>query len=90
MMSKFRIKWVDHGVGKSTREPNPAYPDGVDADCSRGAERSCTAQLPYPAEGIGMHIVECTECGFRAAITAAGRADDPRSVTIPCKCDKKH
>lgn len=41
--------------------------------------------LPYPAERCGVYLVTCDKCGYSAAITTAGRVDDPRSVTIPCR-----
>jgi hypothetical protein len=79
-----KITWHD-----SAREPqcapNPAYPDGVDLDASDGAKTSCKAVLPYPAKRCGYFLVICEACGVSAAITTAGRRDDPRSVKLPCK-----
>lgn len=79
-----KVEWIDRG-----REPmsasDPRFPNGQDNDISRGAERSCYQELPYPAKRCGLYIVECERCGYRAAITTAGRPDDPRSIRIPCK-----
>ncbi len=80
----FRVRW--HDSGREPRcAPNPAYPNGVDMDCSEGAAATCTAALPYPARRCGFHHVECESCGLSVAITTAGRPDDPRSVKLACK-----
>jgi C4-type Zn-finger protein len=42
-------------------------------------------ELPYPAKRCGIYLVVCERCGYSAAITTAGRPDDPRKVTLPCK-----
>lgn len=80
---QFNVTW--RGTGRKAQcAPNPRYPDGIDLDVSNGAV-SCKARVPYPAPECGTYIVECLGCGLRVAITAAGRPDDPRSVTMPCK-----
>lgn len=77
-----KIQWIDNH-----REPqcpaNPAFPDGIDLDVSQG-KPSCRAELPYPAKRCGVYVVECPDCGVKAVITTAGRADDPRSVRMAC------
>lgn len=66
--------------------PNPAYPDGIDVGADHAEPGpSCKAALPYPAPERLVWMVRCKRCGYRAAVTAAGRRDDPRSVTMPCK-----
>lgn len=80
----FTVEFVASGRGKAQCPPNPAYPDGIRLNqCPQGAP-SCTVELPYPAPECGHWRAECKECGFSIAVTAAGRADDPRSVTIAC------
>jgi hypothetical protein len=78
------VTWFDAG-----REPqvasNPRYPDGIDVDLSRGQSATCSTALPYPAKRCGFFEVTCLRCGYRAAITTAGRPDDPRSAKLPCK-----
>lgn len=71
---------------KAQHPANPDFPKGVEVDArtERGAP-ACTLELPYPAPAIGSHFVECAYCGVTAAVTAAGRADDPRTVTLTCK-----
>lgn len=78
----FRIEWVDHGREPQC-PPNPDHPSGIDVDTSGGAP-SCSTTLPYPAKRCGYFVVECRVCGYRAAVTTAGRPDDPRSVTVAC------
>ena len=65
--------------------PNPDYPNGVDVQEAAPGVPSCRADLPYPAPERLVWQVRCRRCGFSLAITAAGRLDDPRSVTVPCK-----
>jgi hypothetical protein len=79
-----RVTWLDEG--REAQHPaNPAYPNGVDVDCSGGASMTCTQPLPYPAKHCGQYLVVCEACRRTVIITAAGRADDPRSVKIACK-----
>lgn len=82
-MSNFNVKWLDRGREPQCK-PNPDYPDGKDLDCSSPNAPSCKADLPYPARRCGLYFVECKACGANAAVTTAGRHDDPRSVKLPC------
>ncbi len=81
---RLNVDWIDGG-----REPraaaNPAFPEGVDIDMSNGARACCRTDLPYPAPRCGAYVIECDSCGLRTLVTTAGRADDPRSVTVACK-----
>lgn len=79
-----KITWVDAGA-EPKNPPNPKYPEGIDLDMSRGAERSCQIALPYPAKRIGYYAIECDQCGLTVAISTAGRPDDPRSARLACK-----
>lgn len=81
------VKWLDRGRDPQCA-PDPAYPDGKDVDVSDGAAVTCETALPYPAKRVGIFIVECPTCGYRAAITTAGRPDDPRSAKIPCQAQR--
>ena len=76
-----------HDTGRLPQNPpDPRYPDGVDLDVSQGAAATCTVPLPSPAPfgHVGLWLLCCEICGYKAAISAAGRPDDPRSVTLPC------
>ncbi len=74
------------GSGKlAENPPNPDFPSGVDLDLTHGQEPTCGVPLAYPAPCVGVWTVRCTACGFLAIVTAAGRVDDPKFVTIPCK-----
>jgi len=64
--------------------PNPEYPNGMNVDLTKGAKVACLADLPYPAECCGVLVVRCGKCGASAAITTAGRDDDPRTVRLAC------
>jgi hypothetical protein len=83
-----KVEWHDAG-----REPqvksNPAYPNGIDLDCSDGAEATCMTGLPYPAKRCGQYLVECETCGQRMMVTTAGRPDDPRSLKMACRLSDK-
>jgi len=79
----FEIEWIDRHREPQCA-PNPAYPNGIDLDCSAGLT-SCLVQLPYPAKRCGLYIVTCLKCGECVAATTAGRPDDPRSLRMACK-----
>jgi hypothetical protein len=78
------IKFVPSGRGKARCEPNPAYPTGIALDQSTPGKKACLVVLPYPAPECGLWVVECRNCAVLAAITAAGRPDDPVSVKLRC------
>lgn len=78
-----KIEWIDRGREPQC-PPNPAFPTGQDVDLGHGV-LSCRADLPYPAKRCGLYIVRCSLCEASVALTTAGRPDDPRSISIPCK-----
>lgn len=78
--------WHDFGREPQNR-PDPRYPNGVDLDTSKGAARTCTATLHYPARRCGMWVISCSTCGLTATCTTAGRSDDPRSIKLACRID---
>lgn len=82
--NRHRVTWVD-GRAEPKCAPNPAYPTGIDVDLSTPDADACAITLKYPAKRIGRYEIECAECGGKFAVTTAGRPDDPRSVTVPCK-----
>jgi len=87
-MSKHTVKFIPSGRGKAQCPADPRYPQGVALDSGLGGP-SCLVALPYPAPECGHFIVDCTLCGIIVSITAAGRADDPVSVNIPCRLESK-
>jgi hypothetical protein len=80
----FDVKFNDSGR-KAENPSNPKYPEGMDASVAQPGQKSCTRRLPYPAPRCGTYSVVCRVCHFSCIITVAGRADDPRSITLPCK-----
>lgn len=78
------ITFVDRGHKVRRSKPNPAFPNGMQVDMSKGAARACEVSLPYPAERCGVWEVKCRTCGICIALTCAGRPDDPCAVKIPC------
>lgn len=85
MNDNLRVKWISRHR-KARLQPNPAYPNGIDVVTEPGKEGPrCKTDLPYPAPECGLHSVRCAKCGTSVMVTAAGRIDDPKSVTIPCK-----
>jgi hypothetical protein len=82
--SRFDIKWKDAGREPQST-PNPAYPNGIDLDASKGAAVTCVVALPYPAQRCGAYVVACLICGIKVACTTAGRVDDPRSIRVACR-----
>ena len=83
MKASATVEFVPSGRGKARCAPNPEYPNGIDVVIADG-RTSCKVDLPYPAPECGYFIVRCGLCEFSVAITAAGRPDDPKSVTMPC------
>lgn len=86
MTPDWHIEWVDFGRAPQS-PPNPKYPDGIDIDCSDGAAVTCSAQLVHPTLRCGAYKVRCRTCGQTAAVTTAGRPDDPRSLKMACRAD---
>ena len=81
---QFLIEWQD-GYREPSCAPNPAYPNGIDIDVSDGKKTACTVSRPDPAKRCGFYVVRCKLCDFSVAVTTAGRVDDPKSVTLPCR-----
>jgi hypothetical protein len=81
---KIKVRWASEGR-KAKSPPNPAYPNGIALDLTKGQELHCPVPLKYPAPEVGTWLIACETCGFTAAVTAAGRPDDPREVKLPCK-----
>ena len=82
-----KVEWIDGGREPQCA-PNPKYPEGVDIDLSVGMPTTCSADLPYPAKRCGAYLVQCEACDMKAVITTAGRADDPRSIKLPCQVQR--
>lgn len=90
MTKTHEVRWIDAGREPQC-PPDPAYPNGVDIDFTLNihaepiSKTSCKVDLPYPAKRCGRYEILCKACRLSVAVTTAGRPDDPRSVTIPCK-----
>lgn len=81
----FDVRFLDSGRYPQEK-PDPAFPDGQRINLATNPlVKSCSRNLPYPAPRCGQYEIICRVCGFSAIITVAGRQDDPRSVTLPCK-----
>jgi len=83
MPTHLKIEWKDRNREPQCA-PNPEFPNGKDIDISDGAQKKCTAHVPYPAKRCGVYVIKCMVCGMKIGVTTAGRPDDPRSVTLPC------
>jgi hypothetical protein len=69
-------------AGREPREkPNPDFPD-LRQDV---LQKHCCRGVPYPAPRCGQYLITCNVCSLRVVVTVAGRPDDPRSITLPCK-----
>jgi hypothetical protein len=77
-------KFLGEGGRKAQHPPDPRYPLGLTVDGSEGRP-SCTVSLQYPAPCVGKWLIGCDQCGTVSIVTAAGRADDPHTVRLPCK-----
>lgn len=78
------LEWTATG-GAAQNPPDKRFPLGVDLDLAGGAVECCVTTLPYPASGIGFHLIRCLACELKVAASAAGRPDDPRTVRVACK-----
>lgn len=86
MSRQFSVEWNDMGRKPET-PPNPAYPEGIDVDATKGQRPACFVPIPYPTghENIGYWLITCRVCRAKGIVTAASRPDDPRSLMMPCK-----
>lgn len=75
----------DAGAEPQVAPDDPAWPQGRDVDISACAPTSCRLALRCPARRIGRYIITCRLCGVRVGVSAAGRADDPRSIAMACR-----
>jgi hypothetical protein len=77
------------GGAECTETAAAIYPNGRDIEIPRGSipgsNARCCNNLPYPAPRCGIYEIKCNDCGVKVALTVAGRVDDPRTITIPCK-----
>ncbi len=77
------VTFVKSGRGKAQCPPDPDYPNGKRIDV--GIMPNCEVKLPYPAPECGQFFVKCKACQASVVVTAAGRPDDPVSVTVSCR-----
>lgn len=84
-MNAFTISWVPRSLDGPKEPSNPNFPEGIVMDLSNGAADICTVDLPYPAPGVGCHVMICRICHTRVMASAANRPDDPKRLTIACK-----
>lgn len=78
------VEWVSKNRPPQCA-PNPDFPDGKNLMHFDPEYLHCKIPIPYPAECCGTWIISCLKCGLRVAATAAGRPDDPKSLTVNCK-----
>ena len=82
--SRFLVDWVDQHH-ETTRPADPNYPLGTAIDVALDATRACRLELRCPAARCGLWVITCRVCSYAIALSTTGRADDPRSVRVPCK-----
>ncbi len=83
MIRDATISFVKSGRGKAQCPSNPQYPHGIAIELST-AGPACKFEVPYPAPECGHWLIRCKTCHLYFALTAAGRVDDPVSLTVPC------
>ncbi len=88
MTQQVSCKWIDAGREPEC-PPDPRYPDGIDIDMLPPDVIGCKVELPYPAPRCGAFHLLCLTCGATMVVSTAGRADDPKSVRIPCNIANK-
>ena len=81
----FDVVFLDSGRASECKS-DPKFPEGQPINLAPNAiVKTCSRNLPYPAPRCGVYLITCQTCHYRAALTVAGRPDDPCMVTIPCK-----
>jgi hypothetical protein len=83
MAEPLTVEWIDAGR-EAQCQPNAAYPEGVDLLERPEVAAHCITLLPYPAPRCGLWVVRCPRCRKSTHITATGRVDDPRSLSMAC------
>lgn len=78
------VEFKPNGRGKAQCPANENFPDGKTIVIPARGRPTCSVDLPYPAPECGAFIVTCKMCGRMIAVTAAGRADDPKKLVVPC------
>lgn len=81
--ARFRITWVD--LGRKAPAPTNPFKAGIPLDLSGGAIKSCTAELPFPAQRAGHYLVSCMTCKQSVTIPTTGHRVDPRCVKLACR-----
>jgi hypothetical protein len=79
------VTFID--AGREPKEkPDPDFPNGRELDLRTNVlQKHCCRGVPYPAPRCGQYLITCNVCRLRVVVTVAGRPDDPRSITLPCK-----
>jgi hypothetical protein len=80
---RFRITWHDR-QREATVPADRTFPNGRDIDYAGPGARACLVELAHPASRVGFWTLFCLKCRSHAGVGTAGRADDPRSVRVPC------
>lgn len=93
-MTKLFVSWHSAG-GKAQCPPDPDFPNGKPVEIAflpaEGDVSVCDEiELQHPAPERGLWVIECAVCGRKAAITAAGRPDDPSTVRVSCPMKKEN
>jgi hypothetical protein len=78
------VAWVERPDLAPWAPPDPDFPYGISVNIAGSLISTCELPLPYPAPGVGEWVLVCDACGFTTTITAAGQADDPTKIRVPC------
>lgn len=88
-MGNLLCQWFGlHDFLDMQHTPSPFHPHGKLVDVSFGARPACWLNLRYPAEGIGVFIVNCTQCHRGVVLTTRGARDDPRRLIVSCNYER--
>jgi hypothetical protein len=82
-------KFIGDDGRQPTCAPDPRYPDGKDVDAAVGLA-GCSITLEHPTPCCGWWLIRCERCTHTSVVTAAGRPDDPRTITVPCLKEAPH
>jgi LSD1 subclass zinc finger protein len=92
MPTNLHVTWLDRCTA-SVYPPDPSYPAGTNLDLALDAAESCWTPLPYPATGVGAHVIACSICHLRGGLRSrrTRRRSPDGEVAVPispaaCAC----
>ena len=71
--------------GDAQTEPEYSLTEWMSICAPIRSKSTAVPMCPIRHRAVGAYNIFCNKCKLRVAVTVAGRPDDPRTVTMPCK-----